>query len=67
MYYVCIHRCSDHTFYVGSTLNLPNRVEAHNAGRGSAYTFKRRPVRLVYKEIFDTEMQAIKRERQLKR
>ena len=67
MYYVYILRCSDDSFYVGSTQDLQDRVHAHNAGRGSAYTFKRRPVRAVYTEVFHTEAQAIKRERQLKR
>jgi putative endonuclease len=67
MYYVYILRCSDTSFYVGSTTNLENRVLAHNAGRGSAYTSKRRPVRLMYMENFKTEAEAVKRERQLKR
>ncbi|MBX3302700.1 MAG: GIY-YIG nuclease family protein [Nitrospira sp.] len=44
MYYVYILRCSDDSFYVGSTHNLEDRVTAHNVGRGSAYTAKRRPV-----------------------
>ena len=67
MYFVYILRCSDNSFYVGSTQNLPDRVKAHDAGRGSTYTSRRRPVRLLYTETFDMEMQAIKRERQLKR
>ncbi|MBH0189764.1 MAG: GIY-YIG nuclease family protein [Nitrospira sp.] len=67
MYYVYILRCSDDSFYVGSTEHLQARVYAHNSGRGATYTFKRRPVRLMYAEGFETETQAIKRERQLKR
>jgi putative endonuclease len=67
VYYVNIIRCSDHSFYVGSTTNLEDRVQAHNAGRGSAYTPKRRPVRLMYHETFRSEAEVIKRERQLKR
>ena len=34
---------------------------------GAAYTFKHRPVHLVYSEVFDSETQAVTRERQLKR
>jgi putative endonuclease len=67
MYYVYILRCSDDSFYVGSTEHLQARVHAHNSGRGATYTFKRRPVRLMYAEAFETKTQAIKRERQLKR
>jgi putative endonuclease len=67
MYYVYILRCADDSFYVGSAQDLNSRVKAHNDGRGAAYTFKHRPVHLVYSEIFDSEIVAVTRERQLKR
>jgi putative endonuclease len=67
MYYVYILRCADDSFYVGSTQDIDSRVAAHNDGRGAAYTFKHRPVHLVYSELFDSEIQAVTRERQLKR
>jgi len=47
--------------------DLDARVKAHNDGRGAAYTFKRRPVRLVYSEEFESESKGVERERQLKR
>ncbi|MGH7771487.1 MAG: GIY-YIG nuclease family protein [Candidatus Binatia bacterium] len=65
MYYVYVLRCADDSFYVGSAQNLDVRLKAHNAGRGATYTFKHRPVRLVYSEAFGSE--ALRRERQLKR
>ncbi|MEP6890282.1 MAG: GIY-YIG nuclease family protein [Nitrospirota bacterium] len=43
-------RCADQSFYVGITQDLDARLKAHNDGRGTAYTFKRRPVSLVYSE-----------------
>jgi putative endonuclease len=61
-----ICRAND-SFYVGSAQDLESRVKAHHDGRGAAYTFKHRPVNLVYSETFDSETQAVKRERQLKR
>lgn len=67
MYYVYILRCSDNSFYVGSTQDLQDRVHAHTVGRGARYTSKRRPICLMYTEVFPTEAEAIKRERQLKR
>jgi putative endonuclease len=67
MCFVYILRCADGSFYVGSARDLDERVKAHNTGRGAAYTFKHRPVYLVYSEIFDTETAALNRERQLKR
>ena len=67
LYYVYILRCADDSFYVGSAQDLDSRVKAHNDGRGAAYTFKHRPVHLVYSEAFDSEIRAVTRERQLKR
>ena len=67
MFYVYILRCVDESLYVGHTRNIDKRVETHNAGRGAAFTVKRRPVELVYAEPHDTKTAAIRRERQLKR
>jgi predicted GIY-YIG superfamily endonuclease len=67
MYYVYILRCANDSFYVGSTQDLDSRVKTHNHGRGAAYTFKHRPVHLVYTEAFRSETEAVTRERQLKR
>jgi putative endonuclease len=67
MYYVYILRCADASFYVGSAQDLRARLKAHNNGRGASYTFKHRPVRLIYYESFDSEGNAVTRERQLKR
>ena len=67
MCYVYILCCVDGSFYVGWTQNLDDRVRTHNDGRGSTYTLKRRPVRLVYSEAFRSEVEAIQLESQLKR
>jgi putative endonuclease len=67
MHYVYILRCANDSFYVGSAQDLDARLKAHNEGRGAAYTFKHRPVRLVYSEAFGSEDDALTRERQLKR
>ncbi len=64
---VYILGCGDGSFYVGWTQNLDDRVRIHNEGRGATYTLKRRPVRLVYSEVFRSEAEATQRERQLKR
>jgi len=67
MYYVYILRCADDSFYVGSAQDLDARLKTHNEGRGAAYTFKHRPVNLIYSESFGSELDALTRERQLKR
>ena len=50
-----------------AAFDLDSRVQLHNDGRGAAYTLKHRPVHLVYSEVFDSEVKAVRRERQLKR
>ncbi len=67
MHYVYILRCANSNLYVGSTHNIQARLTADNDGRGAAYTFKHRPLRLVHSETFQSETDALKRERQLKR
>ncbi|GAA5087686.1 hypothetical protein GCM10025760_09150 [Microbacterium yannicii] len=52
MAFVYILRCSDGSFYTGSTVNLSFRVAQHNAGEGAAYTRERRPVELVWQAEF---------------
>jgi putative endonuclease len=36
--YIYILKCSDGTFYTGSTTDLERRLEQHEAGEGSKYT-----------------------------
>lgn len=64
--YTYMVECSDHTYYTGWTNDLEKRLRAHNAGRGARYTKPRRPVRLVYFEVFDTKEQAMRREWEIK-
>lgn len=65
-YFTYILECADGSYYVGSTTNLSQRVVAHNEGRGARWTAVRRPVRLVYSESHETEVEAVGRERQIK-
>ena len=48
MAWVYIVRCSDGSYYVGSTIDLEARVWQHNQGVGAQYTKRRRPVELVW-------------------
>jgi predicted GIY-YIG superfamily endonuclease len=43
-----ILRCSDGSYYVGSTRNIDLRLQQHGTGLGSTYTRTRLPVELVY-------------------
>ncbi|OQA04084.1 MAG: GIY-YIG nuclease superfamily protein [Planctomycetes bacterium ADurb.Bin401] len=67
MWYIYIIKCSDNSYYIGHTNFLQERIETHNAGKAAKWTANRLPVKLVYNEIYTDKIQAIKRERQLKK
>ena len=46
-------RCSDRSYYVGSTWRLEHRLDQHQSGNGAEYTKRRRPVELVYAAEFE--------------
>ena len=46
-------RCSDGSYYVGSTWHLETRVDQHQSGNGADYTKRRLPVELIYAAEFD--------------
>ena len=52
-------------YYIGSTNRLERRIQEHNQGKVIS-TKAYRPLILVYKEQFDTELNARQREHQLK-
>ena len=60
--FMYIVRCSDGSLYTGWTNDLTKRLQAHNDGTGAKYTKGRRPVELVYYEVFPTKEEAMKRE-----
>ncbi len=68
MYYVYIVECADKTLYTGVTTELERRVEEHNSSKkGAKYTRIRRPVKLVYSEIYPDRSSASKREYVIKK
>jgi putative endonuclease len=51
--YLYILKCSDGSFYTGVSSNLEGRLAKHEAGYyPDCYTFRRRPVELVFSEQF---------------
>ena len=66
MNYAYIVKCSDSTYYTGWTNNLDKRIQAHNEGKGAKYTKGRRPVTLVYYEVFEQKEAAMRREWEIK-
>ena len=66
--YVYILLCSDGTYYTGVTSKLEQRVFQHESGfYQECYTFKRRPVQLVFYCEFTDINFAIDKEKQIKK
>ncbi len=67
-YYVYILKCADGSYYTGVTNNLNRRVYEHEEGLDKrAYTYNKRPVRLMYHEEFGHIDEAIESEKKIKR
>ena len=64
--YTYMVRCADNSLYTGWTVDLEKRVAAHNSGQGAKYTKSRRPVVLVYYEVFENRQDAMRREYAIK-
>jgi putative endonuclease len=65
-YYVYILKCSDDSYYAGVTNNLDRRVAEHSEGiDNKLYTFKRRPIQLVFCDAFNDINKAIAFEKQI--
>jgi len=60
-----ILKCSDGSYYTGSTKNLEMRVYQHSIGQGGKYTSKRLPIELVYFEQYPRVDFAYYREKQI--
>ncbi|NNK71038.1 MAG: GIY-YIG nuclease family protein [Flavobacteriaceae bacterium] len=66
-YYVYILLCSDSLTYTGITNNLSRRMEEHQKGLNkSCFTYKRRPLKLIFQQEFNDVDQAIYFEKKIK-
>lgn len=65
--YVYILECADSSYYIGVTNNLEKRLNEHELGiYRNCYTFLRRPIKLVFYELFNNPNSAIAFEKKLK-
>ena len=66
-YAIYILKCYDSTYYTGSTKDLDARLQEHQTGAHSdAYTFSRRPVKLVWNEVVESYQEAFQWEHKIK-
>lgn len=65
-YFTYIIQCSNGHYYVGHTANLAKRLERHRNKTGAQYTKQNNPISIVWSASYETELAAIKREKQIK-
>ena len=67
-WYVYIASCSDETLYTGITTNIKRREREHNTNNklGARSLRSKRPIRIVYNELYKTQTEARKREVEIK-
>jgi putative endonuclease len=66
-FYTYILECSDKSYYTGITNDIERRLAEHNSNEfPKSYCHERRPVKLVYAELFLQPEEAIALEKQIK-
>lgn len=66
-FWVYMLRCADGSYYTGHTDDLEKRIGQHTTGAiTGCYTFKRRPLELVFSQEFPTREEALASEIQIK-
>ena len=65
--WVYILKCADSSYYTGVTNNLERRLNEHMSGSHESYTSCRLPAKLVFAEQFNNPLEAIEREKQIKK
>jgi len=66
-YFGYILKCADGSYYTGITNDVDRRFQEHQSGYNpKAYTFRRRPLELVFYLDFPDPVQAIDFEKQVK-
>ena len=66
MFHCYMLRCADDSYYVGHTDDMDRRLAEHQSGLWGGYTFKRRPVALIWNDVFQTRDDAKMAEKQIK-
>lgn len=66
MFHCYILKCADGTYYVGHTDDMEKRLAQHQSGAFPGYTYRRRPVELMWNDAFHARDDAKAAERQIK-
>jgi len=66
MFYTYVLLCDDGSYHKGFTNNLEYRYQQHLSGNGAKYTAIHKTVKIAYYETFNTEQEAVAREKYFK-
>jgi putative endonuclease len=67
LYYVYVIRSIEGRHYVGSTENVEKRLKQHNAPANRGWTNRFTEWKEIYREEFETRLEARRRERDIKK
>ena len=65
-WFVYIVKCADSSLYTGITTSIDRRIWQHNSKLGAKSIRGKLPVKLVYKEPYNNQNKATKREKEIK-
>lgn len=66
-HFMYVLECRDNSLYTGYSTDVNKRVATHNAGKGAKYTRAKRPVELIYLEVFNSKNEAMSAEANFKK
>jgi len=66
MYYVYILRNNHNRLYIGQTADVEKRLNDHKTNHGAKFIKDYGNFEIIYTEEFDTRVEAMRREKQLK-
>jgi len=67
-YYIYIIKCTDGLLYTGFTNDITRRFKEHQEGKNkNSFTYKRRPLELIFYQEFNDVEQAIYFEKKIKK
>ncbi len=61
-YYMYVLLCADNTLYTGFSTNVERRFQQHVKGLGAKYTRSHRPIKILFKQQFDSKHAALSAE-----
>jgi predicted GIY-YIG superfamily endonuclease len=65
-YFTYIILCDNSKYYVGHSSDVDRRFERHLQKNGAKFTAQNTPTEILWKQEFKTEIEAIRREKQIK-